>query len=81
MPNSARRCVFCGLQEKNHQNGTCPSGTTAFATRDLPEGYACRDCEYFARFCREFIGLFGHETACDWYPSRFTTIQPKVKNA
>jgi hypothetical protein len=48
-----------------------------FATMALPQGWTCADCGYF-HFCKDFIGRAGHETSCDWYPSRFSIDPTKV---
>ncbi|HEX4149578.1 MAG TPA: hypothetical protein VHY20_11350 [Pirellulales bacterium] len=36
----------------------------------LPPGETCASCAFFRR-CQGFIGVKGHETSCDWHPSRF----------
>lgn len=84
MPDLEHRCVHCGLPKSDHKPSeanlhTCRNGRTVFATMALPDGYTCKDCQYFAGFCKEFLSRFGHENSCDWYPSRFITIQPKVQ--
>ena len=75
MPDSTHRCVHCGMQERDHSPGpnprTCRNGKTTFATMALPEGRACGDCVFF-RFCADYLSRYGHETSCDWYPSRFS---------
>lgn len=77
------RCVHCGLQQQDHLPAeaprTCRNGKTTFATMALPEGCTCQDCEFFTRFCKSFLSRFGHENQCDWFPSRFITIQPRTK--
>lgn len=83
MPDTTNRCVNCGLQERDHSPSanprTCPNGDTVFATMALPQGFTCADCDFMC-FCKDFVSRQGTETSCDWYPSRFVTIQPKVKS-
>lgn len=43
----------------------------------LPDGQTCSDCGHIAR-CRWLIDRRGHETECDWSPSRFAWPIPKA---
>lgn len=36
----------------------------------LPSGKTCSDCAHLRR-CKGIYGIKGHETSCDWAPSRF----------
>ena len=42
------------------------------AEMKLPEGKTCADCRHFERTCRWLISYKGHETSCDWHPSKFS---------
>lgn len=41
----------------------------------LPKGKTYNDCRHIGK-CKWFVGREGHETECDWSPSRFS---PKTK--
>ena len=41
----------------------------------LPEGRTCRDCLHFKPKCEWLLSREGHETECDWEPSRFRPIK------
>ena len=42
----------------------------------LPDGWTCKQCIFFKR-CQMLISVQGHETTCDWSPSRFRKADPQ----
>lgn len=71
--DETKRCIKCGYAKSAHAvDGTCPGrGRTAFATMDLPPGETCGTCVHVYR-CTRMFGAMPENTACDFYPVRFS---------